>query len=208
MDEPHIQAYFGPFVQTFRTQYFFWDIVILTKRALFVITAAFIPAHPGDSTLYFACIFIVFVYLALEFFFRPFKNDSVAKRSATWSLLAVLILLSDSLVFKSSGASDRVKNAFSILMIVLVLMVLCLTIHQLIQRFRRGKPKIIDLNLEELPADLQVCTDPEILAKIINFAELEKLTSKGIHSVTLQPKKLSIAPQMDIGRPSGASVDF
>jgi hypothetical protein len=112
--------YLSPFVSQFSAQYFWWEIPILVRKALFVIVIGLIPVYPGSSAPYFGCICMMFAFLSLETFLEPFKHRYTAKRSEMWSFVILLVLLSDALVFKSDGVSYTTKTAFSALLILIV----------------------------------------------------------------------------------------
>jgi hypothetical protein len=63
-DKEGIQGNMDSF-KPYWTKFFWWELI---KRALFVIISGLIPAHPRDSTPYFGCIFLIFGFMALEFF--------------------------------------------------------------------------------------------------------------------------------------------
>eukprot|EP00475_Leptophrys_vorax_P007542 TRINITY_DN14782_c0_g1_i1.p1 TRINITY_DN14782_c0_g1~~TRINITY_DN14782_c0_g1_i1.p1 ORF type:complete len:341 (+),score=63.48 TRINITY_DN14782_c0_g1_i1:374-1396(+) len=185
LNDPVIHGYFGSFTKSFKPQYFFWELFLLTKRGLFVVIAAFIPAFPGDTTFYFGCILVIFSYLGLEFIFHPFLQDYVARRSAIWSLLTVLVLMSDSLVFKSSGTTAETKYAFSVVMLVLIIMAISSMFTQCAGRLRRKRkqtnseePPLGDMSTD--PRRVEKCTNPEILSKLQEMVEFKHVTVQAV----------------------------
>jgi hypothetical protein len=195
LDDPDVQHYIGTFTRQYKPKFFWWDIIFLLKRALFVVISSLIPANPGNSAPYFGCIFLIFGYLCLEFFVHPYKRTIVAKRSAVWSLLAVMVLMADGLVFKSSSSSDITKYAYSIVMLLLILLAIATLMISIGQRFKRSWLKrqkkkmshgasagsVLAAGAIET-SDAIEYTDPEVVMRII--AEMEELLNKDIPGIS------------------------
>jgi hypothetical protein len=148
LEHPQMIVYFGSFTRQYKPDFFWWEIVFLIKRAMFVAVSGLIPARPGDSTPYFACIFLLFGYMSIELFVNPFRQTLTAKRSAMWYFVAVLVLMSDALVFKNDESSNFIKLSWSIVMLLLIVLsfsTVILTLFRLFKR-RRKKQNISEIN--------------------------------------------------------------
>jgi hypothetical protein len=196
LDEPAVMQYFGSFTRQYKLQLFWWEVVFLMKRALFVAVAALIPAHPGDSAPYFACIFLLFGYLAIEFVVNPFRRSMTSKRSAMWSLIAVLVLMSDGLVFKSYQSSEVTKYAWSIIMILLIFLALSTTLFSLFQ-WIKNKKRLQESNSAILSPTIEI-TDPLCLRKIEGIETVANIDISEVQKITITRKTAVSHPSSEI----------
>jgi hypothetical protein len=197
LQEPHMIEYFGSFTRQYKPNFFWWEFVFLTKRALFVAVSGMIPAHPGDSSPYFGCIFLLFGYMAIEFFINPFRRALTAKRSAMWYFVAVLVLMSDGLVFKSDGPSLLIKYVWSIIMLLLIILACATGIMSLIQMAKLRKRKLnastMELNLTPTVLEFKDQVSVEKLISPEGLEELAKVDVNDIQQVTLTTMSSAVA---------------
>jgi hypothetical protein len=125
-------SFMSPFTDQYKRRYFWWEVISLSRKALFVIITGLIPAFPSNSAPYFGCIFAVFFFLGMELFFEPFKQSLSAKGSSMWSVVIVLVLLADGLIFKSASIPSSTKTAFAVVMLIVIILALCTVLRMCI----------------------------------------------------------------------------
>jgi hypothetical protein len=107
---------------------------------------------------------------------NPFRKQITAKRSAMWSLLAILVLMSDGLVFKSDQTSNTTKYACAVLMLMLIILACTTVILTFVHHWRdkaRRKAALLDQG-----------TDLPDVFEISNPLELSKIASEGFEETT------------------------
>jgi hypothetical protein len=108
----------------YKKKYFYWELVNMLKRIIFaVISQTTSLFESGKLTPYFLLIFSCFVFIGLEHIFMPYRKHSASIKSFLWTSLAIVLLLGDGLVFKSSTTPVSEKNLFSSFMIATVVVV-------------------------------------------------------------------------------------
>eukprot|EP00475_Leptophrys_vorax_P013206 TRINITY_DN19558_c0_g1_i1.p1 TRINITY_DN19558_c0_g1~~TRINITY_DN19558_c0_g1_i1.p1 ORF type:complete len:315 (-),score=54.64 TRINITY_DN19558_c0_g1_i1:121-1065(-) len=123
---------FGSLYLSYKVKFFYWELVVLLKRAVFVVALSFLWSS-SYGTRSFVCIMMLFVFLALDVSFFPYQNNRSNKISLTWQLTSIVVLMSDPLVFNSSSLSEGVKSGFSAVMIVLICLVTALSFLPVVQ---------------------------------------------------------------------------
>jgi hypothetical protein len=183
LHEPHMITLYGSFTRQYKANFYWWEMIFLTKRALFVTVSGMIPAHPGDSSPYFACIFLLFGYMGFEFFINPFKRTLTAKRSAMWNFIAILVLMSDGLVFKSNEPSQLVKYFWSTIMLILIVLAMATAFMSFFHAFRyqqRRTTVAVEMNTSTGVVEFE---DPNKIMKLISLEGLEEVASFDIHEL-------------------------
>jgi hypothetical protein len=180
LNSEKVQLYLGSFVNHYKPQYFWWEVLFMVCRLLFVVISALIPEFPDDSAPYFGCFFLIFGFLSLEFFVHPFRRATAAKISAMWSLLAILVLMSDGLVFKSE-TSATLKTTYAYLMLFLILAGILTVLVSVFQKMRAAilasKLKLQEVTRSE---NLEI-SNRELLMNIAG--ELEDITNLSIKEI-------------------------
>jgi hypothetical protein len=67
-------ARFGALMRNYKDDYFWWDLMPMMKRAVFVVVAAFLLVSKAEVTLTYITNFFLFCYAALEVACTPYKE--------------------------------------------------------------------------------------------------------------------------------------
>jgi hypothetical protein len=94
---------FGMIVAQYKDDLFFWELVLIVKRALFSIIANIIGPIVNSATKLFLVTCLIFGFLILEIVFLPFRS-AISNQS---NQLYVVFLFDSSLNIFSGGASPR-----------------------------------------------------------------------------------------------------
>jgi hypothetical protein len=174
--------YFGSFTKQVKPNFFWWEFMSLAKSIILVTAISMVQEDAEDSSAYFAILFILLGYLAIETFCSPYLNSNTAKRSAMWSFIAILLVIADAVVFKSNQASEATKFAWAMVMIILIILALCTVIKPLMQWYHKVEQKQIEEplsapNVVEIE-DLNALRQFEGISKILKMevAEVQKIT--------------------------------
>jgi hypothetical protein len=103
-----------------------------------------------------------------------------------WSLIAVLVLMSDGLVFKSYQSSEVTKYAWSIIMIFLIFLALSTTCFSLIQSIK--KKKRLKLATSTILSPTIEITDPHCLRKIEGIEAVANIDIEDVQKITITRK--------------------
>jgi hypothetical protein len=74
LSDPKFLSRFGALIRNYKDSYFWWDLIPMVKRAIFVVSAAFLLIAKTEVTLTYIAQFFLFCFIALEVSCSPYKN--------------------------------------------------------------------------------------------------------------------------------------
>jgi hypothetical protein len=184
---------YGHLTRSFKRSYFYWEVVMLMRRATFVLVGQVgTLSNSGNLSPYFFTIVILFCFHSLELFCLPYKRVTTFMRSATWSVVSIVVLLCDGFIFKSAVVSQVEKILFAVLMLLLLIGAIISSILSLIScLFKSGlcvkkKNDAINVHLP-VPGEVSFLTvqgiDLELFEEILDEVEEVPHISKVISIV-------------------------
>jgi hypothetical protein len=67
---------FGSIVSPYKRRYYFWELLVVLRRSLFVISNNFL-SFQGEDERYAVGVFFLFVFLFLDMIFSPYKSNNL-----------------------------------------------------------------------------------------------------------------------------------
>jgi hypothetical protein len=83
VSNPQFIAKYGSLIRNYKDSYFWWDLMPMTKRAVFVVSAAFLLIAKTEVTLTYVTQFFLFCYVTIEVSCSPYKNHHMLVISVT-----------------------------------------------------------------------------------------------------------------------------
>jgi hypothetical protein len=77
LKDPIFVARFGALIRNYKDSFFWWDLMPMLKRAIFVVSAAFLLVVKTEVTLSYITQFFLFCYVALEVSCNPYKEHNL-----------------------------------------------------------------------------------------------------------------------------------
>jgi hypothetical protein len=130
--DPKFSARYGSLIKNYRDAYFWWDLMPMMKRAIFVVSAGFLLIAKNEVTLAYVTQFILLTYVAIEVSCSPFKRHHMMVISILLSFIELVILMSKGLVFKSPYISDDEKSNYGYLVIVFICVIIGIAIIRIL----------------------------------------------------------------------------
>jgi hypothetical protein len=125
-------------IKGFKRHYYWWDIVNVLKRLLFVLGAQFIFNSLTSTSRTMLSGLILFGFFWLETFINPYMSGAVAKNN--WNFVLVLILLCQALVFDQP---DSQSDIFVFFVFAMVVLCCCHTGYEFVFIFRKAKNRVV-----------------------------------------------------------------
>jgi hypothetical protein len=143
----------------YKPGFFWWDVLLLLKRVVFILFSQFLFSEV-DSSLRLICSTLVFIFFAtIELMYTPFQFNAMSKNNFT--LLMILILLSQGLVFEDGDAESSQIFVWLVIMLFCIITTHTVTLLSL-SRFKKiGMPRILIDEMTFAMLDLQ--TQKELL---------------------------------------------
>ncbi len=92
-DDPVLSARMGILYSKYTPEWHYWEAVVLGKRCIAVLLAAFVrPEMIGVQLSLFTLL--SFIYICLILYFRPFKSPFTLRMAATTSVIQYVISFS------------------------------------------------------------------------------------------------------------------
>jgi hypothetical protein len=77
LSDPKFYSRFAVLIRNYNESYFWWDLMPMMKRAIFVVCAAFLLIAKTEVTLTYMTQFFLFCYLAVEVSCSPYKHHHI-----------------------------------------------------------------------------------------------------------------------------------
>jgi len=107
LDDKHVRATLGFLYAGYRTETFYWEAVVMLRKALVAGIAVFLaPAGPAIQT--YAALLLMFALAVLQVTSRPFKFEAL-NRLELWSLISAFMTFVCGLFLTDSHSTDGVK---------------------------------------------------------------------------------------------------
>jgi hypothetical protein len=100
----------------FKPEFFWWDMVLLIKRLIFVMSSQFFFSSFDASFRLLGSAIVFMVFTALDLLAQPYQTNPVAKNNL--SLMLILILLCQGMIFEREEGSV-VFIAFVIILVII-----------------------------------------------------------------------------------------
>jgi hypothetical protein len=113
MTDPNYQH----IIRGFKKRYYWWDMVNVLKRLLFVFGSQFLFSGLNTATRLLLSTLILYFFFALDAYIEPYQFGKVSKNN--WNFLLVLVLLCQALIFERDEASNDIFVYFVFMMFVL-----------------------------------------------------------------------------------------
>jgi hypothetical protein len=123
---------YGSLMQPYKAQFYFWELIWTTKKALFVALVKVLAGVSLSNRLfYLICVLIIFI--GVENYFLPFKTNYLNGLNISWNIVAIFLLLANAFIFEpaSVGSVGKVLTAISV--IVLLLLVLIVSVSRIVR---------------------------------------------------------------------------
>jgi hypothetical protein len=122
---------FGSLYAQYKPKYYFWDIAILLRKTLFVSLIDLTNSWQKLNRTFVLILFLLFEW-QLDALVDPFQKKAISllEVRSVWQLLAVLLILTDALIYRSSFFStnqDSSASAISTLLIIYIFLAFCFT---------------------------------------------------------------------------------
>jgi hypothetical protein len=76
LSKEEFEKLFGSFIKNYKDDYFWWGLVVVSKRAAFALTSAFMKMNNSEILSGFVTVLILCVFLWIEVRNSPFKEAS------------------------------------------------------------------------------------------------------------------------------------
>jgi hypothetical protein len=119
--KPQIFQFIRFFIQPYNESRYWWELINILKKILLICAGTLSGKQDNDSSSYFFTLFILILFLLIDMSFTPHRKAEVNKLALLWDIIALLILLSDAIIFKSTLVSDSNRDLTSYGMILCVL---------------------------------------------------------------------------------------
>jgi hypothetical protein len=136
--------------RSFKRKYFWWIAVDMLKKVAIIAFSAFLSGTDDSKTAnYLATLILLIVYLLIDVTVMEYATDISLRVALLWNSVALIMLLSDALMFKATSISESVKTAFSA---VLIACVCCSTLIALTSKLPCVLRKTESLDLSDAQA--------------------------------------------------------
>lgn len=173
--DPSFISRFGFFTNSYKARYFWWELVSMSKR-FFLILLSTLLSSSADNVRSFGVIIVLFWYLFLESIQSRFQQSNrhnvmffyvfVPHLWLRWSLLLILPMLSQVLVFTDTEA-DFV--GFSAFMLLLIIFCILYNVFQVVRGTLHKSPVLL------LPAAAQPYLSESTMQEIFFLNSLSKV---------------------------------
>jgi tryptophan-rich sensory protein len=114
------QSKFGPLILPYKKLYFFWELVIMIRRTVFIVSSDFLSSSGSYGIRYSSGIALLLFFVWCDALIQPYLTREFNMFAIAWGLISCIVLLCQGLVFEADEITDAVKFSFGIL-VVLVL---------------------------------------------------------------------------------------
>ncbi len=192
---PIFLARYGSLVRPYKSNLYFWELVLSIKKFLFVILVK-VLAGVGISLRLFYLICTLLFFILFENYFLPFKTNYLNGLNSLWNIAAIFLLLSNALVFEAQSIGYGSQIVIAIFVISLLLVAIFASISRLLVNFifrkRYGMDRAITLVEEENKHQTNMDDEDVWLGKNI-FAPISVLSSRKADTMEME---LAISPRM------------
>jgi hypothetical protein len=127
-------ARYGTLVRPYKSNLFFWELILSTKKLLFVILVK-VLAGVSISLRLFYLISTLSFFILVENYFLPFKTEYLNGLNSFWNIAAIFLLLSNALVFEPEAIGYGSRILVSVLVIAVLLVAIVASISRLVFNF-------------------------------------------------------------------------
>jgi hypothetical protein len=107
--------------KTYKKRYHWWTVIELVKRLALVSIASFLTSVDEAKTVnYLATVLLLISFLLLDVAVLPYNSFETLRLALLWNSVALLVLLSDALMFKAKSVSDSAKNGVAATLIACI----------------------------------------------------------------------------------------
>jgi hypothetical protein len=151
----------------YKDSVYWWEAIHTLKRIL-VLSVGKLGFTGDQSSKYFSTFFLLLFFLLLEVTVFPYSRTSLMRLSLLWNAIALLLLITDGLLFNSTEISGTTKDACAFSLIALVMIVLLLSAYHILKtrwthskarRFKSQPLRAVKDSANILQAEFQVDKD-------------------------------------------------
>ncbi len=116
---PKFRARYGALVQPYRPKYFYWELILMLKRASFFLVNQLGFFSDNYTARFSASICMLAIFGSIDVMLEPYNTKRSNMLNNTWNLILLLVLLCQGLIFEPSYSSQAYL-IFGIYIIVIV----------------------------------------------------------------------------------------
>jgi hypothetical protein len=170
----HVQAVdvlpetIGFLTRSYGKRVYWWELVHLFKRIAIIVCGIMLLRSKGPE-VYVVMFFILLGFLLLDILAFPYERKSMMRISLLWNSIALLILMTDGFVFRSSFVPNSVKFTVGIFNICLVVFGILMSLRQAyISRISKVRKRFFEGKISGFDSDaklisLQFYPDEDLL---------------------------------------------
>jgi hypothetical protein len=156
---PTFRARFGALVSPYRLKYFYWEMVLMVKRGLFIVINQTGYLSNNYAVRFSVSVCTIAVFGGFELITAPYNTKSSNLVNSTWNIILLVVLLCQGLVFEDELIGYAALGIFVILVVVSTLAIVCIW-HFASLKTKNGmlfKPITISkYAFQKLPEDIQL----------------------------------------------------
>eukprot|EP00475_Leptophrys_vorax_P030955 TRINITY_DN4671_c0_g2_i13.p1 TRINITY_DN4671_c0_g2~~TRINITY_DN4671_c0_g2_i13.p1 ORF type:complete len:560 (-),score=108.21 TRINITY_DN4671_c0_g2_i13:587-2065(-) len=170
--------------------FYYWELIVVLKRALFVISNNFLGA--SDERIWFS-VYVLFFFLWMDCAALPYSTEVCNSFNITWSLICVIVLLCQRFIF-DNPQGDSVAAGFGGFVIFLIVSCLCLNVKRAVQKALHNDQQ--SLVIPALALSRGQLSD-ETLMEVHYYHSLFQMETKGCLEIDVESFLLTYAKTLD-----------
>jgi hypothetical protein len=111
------QMKFGPLIMPYKKLYFFWELVVMIRRAVFIVSSDFLSSSGSYGLRYSSGIALMLFFVWSDALIQPYLTRQFNMFAVAWGLVSCVVLLCQGLVFEEDEVTDAIKYSFGILVV-------------------------------------------------------------------------------------------
>jgi hypothetical protein len=169
------KAKFGALTQPYNGKFFWWEIISITKKCIYVIFVDAVSGFQYYERIFYVCLFLFF-FVALEAMFLPYATTTLNSINTLWGIFCIVLLLSDALIFNPHAVPDSIETIVVIVLYAIYGYILFRSIGKVVQtQIQLYVSKLIYKRTEERIQEISSAPSP---------VATEQHTSVGLQIIT------------------------
>jgi hypothetical protein len=188
------QMKFGPLIDPYKKLYYFWELVIMIRRTIFIVSSDFLASSGSYGLRFSSGIALLLLFVWTDALIQPYLTREFNMFAVAWGLISCIVLLCQGLVFETDEVTDVIKYSFGIL--VILILVGCL-IYAIVHGVRRVLKKTAPILVTKKCCEMLT---REALAELFYVNSIECALREGKIEVPRQgfEKKLDFLQKKEI----------
>jgi hypothetical protein len=101
---------YGFLIRLYKSQFYFWDIVVMLKRAFFFVSLNFFTNSESANSKTFFSIAVIFIFLSIQIVCSPYNLRTRNVLSNIWDAICVMILVAGACLFDQNISMEEQKK--------------------------------------------------------------------------------------------------